>query len=314
MLDSDSALIDVADVAELEMVHVRALEIVMDESLNSRSYEKFGSGQETEGMAKEHGGFTDEQLRDDIAKNGLLQPIGVRLFEGAYVCVYGYRRLRACLSLHEDYPVSCIVQASEGDEERDSFEAHAANVRENMNRRNLKPFELAEALFKMTQSREDLSVGEIAQAVGIERQYANHLVLIRKRAAPKLWRLFVSYGLRFSNRLQYKHMIPIVKLPKLEQVAAWQSVVAENEEQRRQRKSNPRRRATIKTINQWLAELDSLGEDARFVEGVRYALQAVNGEAQWKGKTHHRTRRHRPTNQPRREPAADHATAPAGGE
>ncbi len=291
-MSDNLALIDVEQVEELEFVHVRAGELVIEEARNTRSYTRLGSGHETEGIAERHDAFTDEQLREDIAAHGLLQPIGVRWLGESFHVMYGYRRVRACLRLSPNYPVPCVVHAQTGDEDRDDFEADAANLRENMNGRGRKPFKLAEGLFRMHGLRPELSRTELGQCVGLSSGYTTNLLRIRKDACPELWRLFVSYGLRFSSRVNHLDMLEIVRLPKSEQIEAWDALI----EARADRKKKKKRRTTAycarsTTIRQWVVEIEKLPVGPEYAAGIRHALRAVLGEERWGGRTKRKTNR-----------------------
>ena len=283
---SADVTIDIAEIVELELVHLRAGDIVLDESRNTRSYAAGGSGIETKGTAEEHDAFTDEQLRRDIEIRGVLQPITVEPLDddddnsGRFAATIGFRRLRACLAISEDYPVPSLVRRPRGDDaDEQAFDRAGANLAENMHRRKLKPFELAEALYRMRQLRPEISKRELGEFVGLSDGYTCNLLKIRTCATPELWRLFVDYGLRFSSRVSYIDLLEIVKLPQHEQVAAWHALLAEKEARKTRHKKA--RRANAATLRKWLKQVDHIQGSGDYRAGLRAALLAAMGETPW---------------------------------
>lgn len=100
-------------------------------------------------------------LADSIREHGLLQPILVRPYKGAYQIVAGERRWRACRLLGMTEIPAVISEMS------DIAVAQAAIV-ENLQRENLNPIE--EALgFRDLQDKFDMTQDEIASKVGRSR-------------------------------------------------------------------------------------------------------------------------------------------------
>lgn len=279
------------EVRELTFLYLRAHQIELDEERNARSYAPVGSGYATKGIAQGRQAWTDEQLRTDIEQHGLLQPIGVhQVDEEHYTCVFGYRRLRACQAISEDYPVACTLFELEGeDEDADTFEQLSANLRENMNRRKLKMFELAEALFRMQQLRPELTQTELAQIVSLSQGQCSLLLAIRKKAAPKLWTLFVEYGMDLGRDVNIADLAEVVKLPDSDQVAAWNRLL-ELRRSRKRKKNVQRYAAQAATIRGWISELGQVKTQGEFTEGVRYALECVLKKQGWKIKSIMRSR------------------------
>ena len=277
------------EIVELELVHVHACEVVLDQERNNRSYGDGGTGVLSEGIANDNQDFSDEQLRDDIRAHGVLQPIGVRSVESVVHCLYGYRRLRACRAIDEHYPVPCILHAQTGDAIRDDFDANAINLRENLNRRALKPFEVAEALYRMHHLCPELTTAELGESIGLCQSYTSHLLKIRRDAIPQLWQLFVSYGLRFNASVGWRDLLPIVSLPKTEQLQAWRALIDERTERKKHRRKKQGFKARPSTIRRWIEDVENLPpEDQR---GARHALRVVLGLERWRGKHQPHTRR-----------------------
>lgn len=112
-----------------------------------------------------------EALRDSIEIHGVLQPICVRPFEGAYQIVAGERRWRAArLAGLTEIPV--VIQ--EADEARTMELA----LIENLQREDLDPIEKAKA-FRSMMDQLSYTQEKVAQRVGVSRAaVANHLRLL----------------------------------------------------------------------------------------------------------------------------------------
>ncbi len=264
-----------------EVITLPACEIVMDEAWNSRDYaHEHGSGGATEGQADVGQQLTDEQLRESIEQRGLLETLRVRRRGDEWVLVFGFRRLRACLEIDPDMPILCTIQPATGDDEEDAFEASSANLTENLNRRDLRCFEIADKLWEMHQSRPDLSQGELARYVGLSASYTSALLRIKRRAAPELWELFCAHGRNFGNGITYKHMLEVIQVAtKEDQLRAW-SLLVEHATEGRPRNGTDaknRKRASAKQLAAWLEGLDELDVSDEFREGIRFGIGLALG-------------------------------------
>lgn len=268
MSDDLSIVVD-RDERELEVIHVRADELVIDTEWNMRS--ATGSAARARGMPGTHETLTDAQLRADIEARGLLQPIGVRIDDDERVLVrYGFRRAQACLAIDPGYPVACVVlQPSES-----SFSDAVANIAENIHRRAIEAHELADRLCTIQREHPELTTRELAAAVGISQPYLVQLTTARRNAHPELWERFKAFGLRFGRRLTFREFFVTAKLPQHEQLAAWERLVTEEP------KRSPRTvRASVKRrAERLLARVDELEGTDDFRSGARWALRVALGQ------------------------------------
>ena len=273
--------------ASPEVITLVVSDIVVDEDWNGRSYVSCGTGGKSSGTAELGQALTDEQLRHDIEERGLLQPPCVRRLGDAWHLVFGFRRVRACIAIDPDMEILCTVQPAPDDDSEEEFEALAANLAENVHRRELRSFERAEVLFRMQTLRPDLSHGDIARRVGLSRSYVSSLIRIRTRAAPEIWKLFCTHGLRFGSGITYRDLLAVIKLERHdEQRKAWAALVeartGHKPRQKAKAKSDPiGTRVSREQLQIYLAELEHLPIDERYRQGVRYGLEVALGLESW---------------------------------
>lgn len=263
--------------------------IVIDEKWNARNYEHFsGTGAKTEHVTKEPGQqMSDAELLADIKQHGLIQNLVVRKNpEGkGHVLTVGFRRHRALMSDDDlrDKPVLCVEQISSGDESEDEFKASAMNLSENLNRRNLRTFEIADKLFRMRKARPDITSKELAKRTGLSYPYVSALLRIRTKAIAQLWDLFCQFGTNFGNGITYKDMLTITALAKGEQLEAWKKLVAERtgkNSKGAKEKKGPKP-AKPKQLEEYLGMVDTLGGSADWKKGVRFGLLLALGRQTW---------------------------------
>ncbi len=99
------------------------------------------------------------RLADSIKRNGLLQPVVVRKTDKGYILIAGGRRLSALQILGEK-TVSCLVQKST------NLSAAVLSIIENIQRKDLNPFEEAEAIDKLINGYH-MSQNQVAERLGI---------------------------------------------------------------------------------------------------------------------------------------------------
>ena len=83
-----------------------------------------------------------EELKESIAREGLLQPIIVRPYNDKYEIVAGHRRFIACKELGWE-KIPCIVK------EMDDTETLIKRIHENIKREDIDPVDLAEIIHKL---------------------------------------------------------------------------------------------------------------------------------------------------------------------
>lgn len=119
------------------------------------------------------------ELADSIRQHGLLEPLLVKNSkEGGYEVICGERRLRAC-RIAGVKEIPCLIR-----DELEQQNAYAVALVENIQREDLNPLELAEALSQMI-SECGLSQEELARNVGKSRSTVTNILRINK-LPPKL--------------------------------------------------------------------------------------------------------------------------------
>lgn len=268
-----------------EIVQLPLSEVIVDEDWNCRDALGSGApGKEADGPGDEMG---DQQLAADIKERGLIHLCRVRrLSDGRYMLTVGFRRMRALKLIHEpDDIVAFTVQRSAGDEDQDEWTASCDNLRENLNRRNLRPFELANKLHRMLEAAPERSTADLAKAVGMSKGYVSQLLSIRRRAAPELWEIFMrAKGPHYGSGITFQDVVHIVRLPKDEQLQAWQKLVAERTNPRSgPRDKKQRQRPGAGKLRIYLRQVDNIAGPEDFQKGVRFGLLVALGHQTWIG-------------------------------
>ena len=181
---------------------------------------------------------------------------------------------------------ACYLLASTGDADIDEFNASAINLSENLQRRDLRPFEIAEKLYAMRKARPSTSVRELSERTGLSYPYVSALLRIRTKAVPQLWDLFCTYGTQFGNGITYKDMIKITGKPKGEQLAAWGKLVAERTGKSASKKKKKKGPKPLRPdeIEAFLGVTDELGGPPDWRKGIRFGLNVALGRQTWSKK------------------------------
>ena len=131
--------------------------IELDEAWNCRQeYER------TDGEANDPSeALTDGQLEQSIAQHGILEAPAVMLVGESYKAVWGFRRIRAAQKVKPKRKITCRL-LREG-----PHLARAFNLIENVHRRALKPWEVAEALVAMKHENPILRDIDLANMVNL---------------------------------------------------------------------------------------------------------------------------------------------------
>lgn len=269
---------------------LRLGDVVADDTWNSRSTATaFGTGRvddgQTEAPDRE---LTDDELADSIKQHGILQSCGVRLDDVGgdepprYLLVWGFRRFRTAMRvLGPDAMVTFTVAKV------DDYGARALNLTENLQRKALRPFEIAMALDKMKRAKPERMPRELAGDVGLSYPYVSNLLRVATKACPQLWDLFVSLGTSYGNGITYKDFVSTVRLSKDEQMAAWQALVDERTGAKAAGSKGSQSKASkgpsALTLAGFLSNASRLKGPEPFKAGVAYALQVALGERAWFG-------------------------------
>ncbi len=150
-------------------------DVVVNEDWNPRKeYDGKGDGESIDHLSK------------DMAKNGQLTPVIVRLVDvdGVKVptLIAGFRRMRAA-KMAGLATVKAVVVDVDGDSG-----ARIVNLIENIQRKNLSPAELAIGLAEL--ANDGMSPALIAGRVGLSKSHCSNLIRIRKDATQDIWGRF----------------------------------------------------------------------------------------------------------------------------
>lgn len=116
----------------------------------------------------------DLELAISIKEKGIIQPLGVKQISGGlakgseYELVWGERRLEAAIYNKLEYVLALIVKTDENLAE--------LTLTENLGRKDLTPYELAEALVFLLDGDPDLSTADLVRKTGVPQSTAYQLV------------------------------------------------------------------------------------------------------------------------------------------
>lgn len=262
-----------------ETVTLRAGDIIVDDEWNSRRPD--GSAALIPSADRAGAELSDAQLIDDIRARGLINPPRVRAVAGGFQVVAGNRRVKACQAIDEDMEVLCTLQTEQHDHDADELRALADNIAENVHRRDLKPFELAAALFKIHTANPDVPIAELAEVVGLTAGYCYELLAVATKACPELWDIFRRYGYRMPGAIRWNDLLKVCRLPKHKQLEAWNKLVDEQlGRDNGQRKPKPKR-ASTRQLRRYLRQVAQIPGDAQYQAGLRYGLLVALGQQSW---------------------------------
>lgn len=165
----------------------------------------------------------DKELADSIAASGLLQPLVVKdtgeMAEGSrrYFLVSGFRRFKALrrIGWKEGVPVS-FAKGSMDD-------LRAMNIIENEQRRDLKPWELADACYQLSNGPATWGAGTIAQRLGKSQKHIANMLRVRTKLHPELWEQMKSP--EAGEKITLRWWIKLAALPGEEQLRRYEVLV-----------------------------------------------------------------------------------------
>jgi ParB/RepB/Spo0J family partition protein len=275
----------------VEIVYLKARSILLDNEFNVRK-ELGGRNRIATDDEKAEGWLSDVELKESIQKQGLLQFPKVRIIKDAYYATMGFRRVRACMSIDKDYLVPCILQTATGDAKADERTAYFDNLAENLQRRNLRVYEMAER-FMFLQNKYKITATAIAKAMGLSARYVANLIRVREKLHPDLWNKFVKLG----DSVRFNHLQDVCVLPLEKQIEAYAAKLKEKNAGKGGRpkgsKSNPRseesgdnEHETRPTGHELLVYLNDLMKPSfkgskEWKEGASFALRVAVGNEAW---------------------------------
>lgn len=211
------------------------------------------------------------ELVQDIAKNGVLQPVLVRpLEDGQYELVAGERRWRAAQQAGKTIIPAVIRPMTDA-------EARIYGLTENLQREDLNAYEIARAVVDLVAARTGLSFEEVRGQVGSKRP--------PEQTGYALDEALAIVGKEMSTRSFARHYVPLLSLPErlitaIEQGAAYTAVLA-------------LRKATDRQRSEWLPRVESgewgirdveaaLKEASQAGPAAEVARPAQDWDQQWK--------------------------------
>ncbi len=264
-----------------QILELRLDEVIVEATWNSRDTEhKQGTGRPNIAEAlSPDSELSDKELADSIAQHGILQACGVREANGRYRLVWGFRRYTAALAVFgSKYTTDFVLKTRNKDAVIDDYEARILNLTENMQRKNLQPFEIARTLHLMMKGNPGLTVKQLAEDVGLSYSYCSNLVRIAKRACKELWDIFCTYGTKFGSGITYKDFVSIVALPKDKQMKAWNKLVDERTGKgARVTGAKGGNKPSNMTLEGYLMNVAKVEGPPAFRDGFSYGLQVALG-------------------------------------
>jgi ParB/RepB/Spo0J family partition protein len=238
----------------------------------------------------------DEHLLASIRELGVLEPPGVRFsphddethsseLDESVSCVYGFRRVLAARILElTEIPVVWVADKDGSD--------RVANLAENLHRKNLRTWEIAQALHELAEETGQGSV-ELGLRIGLSEKYVANLLRMRRKLAPDVWRQVQTWGV--SEKLSIEFLIEICALPWDEQIERYNQALDLSHGARRGNEVAPGRAKIRKMLARVEQRSDVFREGQGFAAGVKYALRVVLGREAWRhgGVVSDRTRRRR---------------------
>jgi ParB/RepB/Spo0J family partition protein len=238
----------------------------------------------------------DEHLLASIRELGVLEPPGVRFsphddethsseLDESVSCVYGFRRVLAARILElTEIPVVWVADKDGSD--------RVANLAENLHRKNLRTWEIAQALHELAEETGQGAV-ELGLRIGLSEGYVANLLRMRRKLAPDVWRQVQTWGV--SEKLSIEFLIEICALPWDEQIERYNQALDLSHGARRGNEVAPGRAKIRKMLARVEQRSDVFREGQGFAAGVKYALRVVLGREAWRhgGVVSDRTRRRR---------------------
>ena len=228
----------------------------------------------------------DQALRDSIRQSGILQPVGVREREPGeadgkppYFLVFGFRRFQAARELGLAVVPAVVVPTKS---------ARIANLAENASRRNLAPWELMEAVYRIRLEDKTLTTIQIGHAIGRHPNYIANLLRMRNKLCPEL---LSAYQVR-GETMHMRYLIQVCALPADAQVASYNELVTGSRGGRPKGAKNGEKHAKgqfaePKHLRHWLREVKSRRASASsfqshresaWLEGAQFILECAVGQ------------------------------------
>ena len=261
-----------------EIIELMASDIEVDEEWNCRdAVEPDTGGDDTPGLSL-------DELEVSIRRYGVLQSLVVQrlVYEPGerrrWRLVAGFRRHQVCSRIDTQFVVPCTVLRRTGDAGRDELLASIANLAENLQRRNLRAHEIANTLYRVANANPDLMQRELAELVGVNRDYCSKMLRVRRKAIPELWAVFVRHGTRFGNGITFGDFVEVVTLDKEKQLTAWRQLVEDRNAWKPFAREKVSKRLSRRQIKECLKHVPNVDGSEQYRRGIRQGLLIALGE------------------------------------
>lgn len=201
--------------------------------------------------------------------------------DGSFRLVSGYRRLMCALRIGHDTPILAVDEGDEGKKGPIDVQDRLDNLSENLQRKNLRPWEIAEACAAI-HDLHGLSGPQIAKSIGKSKAYVNNLLRLRQKLSADMWESFKAAGETMSTT----DLLAVAVVPKKEQADAYNKLREEKRGGRPLGRSSGEAppeagsMAEPKHLRNWLKRVisqQSKDPDSEWLAGARHVLEAALG-------------------------------------
>lgn len=143
-----------------------------------------------------------DELAESIKAHGLLQNIGVaekKTEPGKYIVVYGFRRYAAISKIRSELGPDAFSQLEVVLNDGTVDELRERNLKENIDREQLKPHEIASAIKKMVNS--GLEQRDIGSRLGRPQSWVSYHYKVATKLAPTAWNAFRKSDITLEQAL-----------------------------------------------------------------------------------------------------------------
>ena len=228
--------------------------------------------------------LTAEQFEESIREKGVIQAPTVRLVtrndgSQSWAPVFGLRRVIAARKVRPDRRLRCPIFVSCGDPVLDDLECQSLNLQENLQRRDLRPWEIAETLFQIYESHapgpRPLTYAELGKRMNLSTSYVGNLIRIRAKAHPDVWAQFKRWG--NSLQISQLQLRDIVALPEDDQLAAWNEALRLAKQRKGGGARGPEKRPGPAKLRKYLVQVETLKGSAQYRRGLKHGLEVALG-------------------------------------
>ncbi len=267
-----------------KMMTVKCGTIILRQAWNSRKEATIGETKKDPSGEEWPDNRLDASIRGRLedGKSPLINDPEVELLkDGSVQATSGFRRIGACVRIDPEMEIQVKVRATTGDPKQDDLDGRFDNLIENVQRTDLRPWELAEGFFQLTQHHPEIKAKQIAEKTGLGDRYISNLLRVRRKLCPELWEEYRQKG----ESMRVNDLIKVCSKPAEEQVDAYNAILrgeSETEdEDEKKRKKTPKFKTWLKQTEKQLAKQGLSRDREKYLKGMAFALQCVTGEEDW---------------------------------